>query len=86
MTFWTLATLLAVLTALALLWPMIRQKGSSRSLSIALLIAIPLISIVTYQKVGTPEGISVTGVPQSSANSENPAADQQIEDLVQQLE
>lgn len=85
--FWILGTIIGFAAALAMAWPIIRQGGAQRNYAFAMVIAVPLIALSMYSKVGTPEGIEVSGTPHIPQQSEATAnSDTQIMDLTAQLE
>lgn len=57
MTFWVLAVLIPLLTAIVLFWPMLRGKSSSLGLGIALLLLLPAATLLVYQSVGSPRSL-----------------------------
>ena len=84
--FWILATAIALVAAITIIWPLLREGGIGRNYTFALVILIPIMTLLLYQKTGTPDGINVNGrpVPQSAA-AQGPQEDQ-IGGLVRQLE
>lgn len=85
--FWILASAIGLVTALAMAWPLLNQAGSRKSYAIALVLSIPLLGLFLYSKVGSMEGISVTGTPVSQHESVGTGnSDDQILDLTAQLE
>ena len=85
--FWGLAGAIAFVTAVAVLWPLLRQDGKLSLYGIALTIFLPLATLFLYQQIGAPEGISIDGRPQAVEQSGQVAsANDQIETLIGQLE
>ncbi len=86
--FWAFAVAIALLSAIAICWPILRAGGKFRNYGLALVVFIPLAALFMYQKVGTPGGIDINGTPDrdstTTAQSE-PAADE-IAELTSQLE
>jgi cytochrome c-type biogenesis protein CcmH len=85
--FWVWAATIAFITAITVFWPLFRQHGTLRGYGIALAIFVPLATLFSYQQIGTPEGISIDGRPQTVEQSTQTASpDDQIETLIGQLE
>ncbi|MFT5373118.1 MAG: cytochrome c-type biogenesis protein CcmH [Lysobacterales bacterium] len=85
--FWGWAVAIAFTTAIAVLWPLLKQHGRLRSYAVAMAIFVPLLTLFIYQQIGTPEGISIDGRPGTEAQSSQAASvDDQIESLIVQLE
>ncbi|MEE4175722.1 MAG: tetratricopeptide repeat protein [Xanthomonadales bacterium] len=78
--FWLLAAAIPVLTALVLFRPLLRRGGSLLGLGLALLLLLPVTTLLLYQGVGTPAGIRVAEVPPAVAE------DADINELLMQLE
>jgi cytochrome c-type biogenesis protein CcmH len=78
--FWLLAAAIPVLTALVLFRPLLRRGGSMLGLGLALLLLLPVTTLLLYQGVGTPAGIQPTEVPAQVAE------DADINELLMQLE
>lgn len=57
MTFWVLAVLIPLFTALIMFWPMLRRNSASLGLGIALLLLLPATTLVVYQTIGSPESL-----------------------------
>jgi len=71
MTFWVLAVLIPLFTAVVLFWPMLRGKSSTLGLGIALLLLLPAATLLVYQGVGSPRSLQ----PQVAAADIPPDAD-----------
>ncbi len=78
--FWLLAVAIPVVTALILFRPLLRRGGTLLGLGLALLLLLPVTTLLLYQGVGTPAGIQVTEVPPQVAE------DADINELLMQLE
>jgi len=78
--FWLFAIAIPSLAAVALCWPMLRQRGAWLVSGISLLLLIPVTTLLLYQGVGAPEGI---GAARSTASMEANSAD--VETLLAQL-
>ena len=78
--FWLLAVAIPVLTALVLFQPLLRRGGPLLGLGLALLLLLPMTTLLLYQGVGTPAGVAVTETPPSVAD------DADINQLLMQLE
>lgn len=78
--FWLLAMTIPVLTALVLFRPLLRRGGSTLGLGLALLLLLPITTLLLYQGVGTPEGIQRQHIPPEVAE------DADINELLMQLE
>lgn len=59
MNFWLVAAAIPLVAALVLTWPLLRGGHRWLSVGLALLILLPLATLMLYQQVGTPQGISV---------------------------
>lgn len=85
MLFWILSAIgLAIATLLTCL-PLFRQKTGWTPIALALVFALPVGALLLYQKVGTPEAIGLSGVPQASSHAGTAAAAGEIDDLVGKL-
>ena len=85
--FWIIAVSIGLLTGIAIFWPLIRGGGNSKYFALALVIFIPVFTMLVYQKVGSPEGIDVNGSPVSSiAIEQRRSTDDQLSNLTQGLE
>ncbi len=78
--FWLLAVTIPALTALVLFRPLLRRGGPLLGLGLALLLLLPVTTLLLYQGVGTPAGIAVTETPPTVAE------DADINQLLMQLE
>lgn len=78
--FWLLAVVIPAITALVLFRPLLRRGGPMLGLGIALLLLLPVTTLLLYQGVGTPAGIRVAEVPAQVAE------DADINELLMQLE
>jgi cytochrome c-type biogenesis protein CcmH len=65
--FYSLSIAIAVLTGVALCWPMLKQSRAARNYGLSLVLALPIIALLLYQQVGSPQGIGVSGTPQGLA-------------------
>jgi cytochrome c-type biogenesis protein CcmH len=92
MMFWVLAVLITLVAAVFIAWPLLKERAALRNYGLALALLVPVASLVLYQMVGTPEGISVVGSPgqtgQPSASAAHPGAgsDMGMESMVASLE
>jgi cytochrome c-type biogenesis protein CcmH len=88
--FWVTAFVIGVLAAGLMSGPILRQGAAIRNYGLALVLVVPVIALVLYQQVGTPEGISVTGTPQQqqqqAQQGDHTAGGGQVGDMVGQLE
>jgi cytochrome c-type biogenesis protein CcmH len=78
--FWLLAVAIPVVTALVLFRPLLRRGGPMLGLGLALLLLLPVTTLLLYQGVGTPAGVGNTAVPPQIAE------DADINQLLMQLE
>jgi cytochrome c-type biogenesis protein CcmH len=78
--FWLLAVAIPALTAVVLFRPLLRRGGSMLGLGLALLLLLPVTTLLLYQGVGTPAGVG------SAAVSPQVAEDADINELLMQLE
>lgn len=67
MTFWILAAAIGLLAAVFISWPLLRERAALRNYGFALVLLVPIASLVLYQAVGTPAGIGVSGSPGQAA-------------------
>jgi len=61
--FYFLSIAIAVLAGVALCWPLLTQNRAARSYALSLVLALPIIALLLYQQVGSPQGIGVSGTP-----------------------
>lgn len=59
MNFWLVAAAIPLVAALVLTWPLLRGGRRWLSVGLALVILMPLATLMLYQQVGAPQGISV---------------------------
>ena len=78
--FWLLAVAIPVLAALVLFRPLLRRGGPLLGLGLALLLLLPVTTLLLYQGVGTPEGVGSAAIPPQVAE------DADINELLMQLE
>jgi cytochrome c-type biogenesis protein CcmH len=89
--FWLLAVIIGGLAAGLMTWPILRERAAVRNYGLALVVAVPVVAILLYQQVGTPEGIGVTGTPQQQQAQQQQArhagaGDVQFAELLRGLE
>ncbi len=84
MSFWLAAATIPVVTAVLLFRPLLRKGGPWLGLGLALLLLLPVTTLLLYQGVGTPTAIDPPRPPQDMAQGAGQDAD--IEDLLAQLE
>lgn len=65
--FYSLSIAIAVLAGVALCWPLLTQNRAARNYALSLVLALPIIALLLYQQVGSPQGIGVSGSPQGLA-------------------
>lgn len=71
MTFWILAIAIGLVAAAYICWPLLKERAAVRNYGLALVLAVPVVSLGLYQAVGTPEGIGVTGTPGKATQAAN---------------
>jgi cytochrome c-type biogenesis protein CcmH len=68
MTFWLLAALILLAAALITCWPLMRGSPGWKIVATALLVLVPVGSLLLYNDVGTPQALEIT--PVSMADTE----------------
>jgi cytochrome c-type biogenesis protein CcmH len=84
LSFWLAATAIPVVTALLLFRPLLRNGGPWLGLGLALLLLLPVTTLLLYQGVGTPSAIDVS--PDTPGLAQRAGQDTDIEELLAQLE
>jgi cytochrome c-type biogenesis protein CcmH len=84
MSFWLAAAAIPVVTALLLFRPLLRKGGPWLGVGLALLLLLPVTTLLLYQGVGTPTAVDPPRPAQGMAQGAGQDAD--IEDLLAQLE
>lgn len=86
--FWFIATAIAVLAAVFITWPLLRDRAAVRNYGLALLVLVPVAALFLYQSVGAPEGLGITGTPgQPQRTANHPGqVNQEIDAMVAGLE
>ena len=71
MNFWIIAVILLAVSAAAICWPLFTGSTKDRITGVLLLLLIPVVSLLLYQSIGTPEAINVpVATPQQSAQTQ----------------
>lgn len=89
MNFWIIAIALLVISAAVMCWPLFTGTTKDRINGILLILIIPVIGIVMYQNIGTPEALRIAPVAVSQqTQSQEPHATGQpdMETMVAQLQ
>lgn len=81
MTFWLAATAIPVVTALILFRPLLRKGSALLGLGLALVLLVPVTSLLLYQGVGSPQAIDLPDPRETAA-----AGEQDMEALLAQLQ
>lgn len=69
MTFWLAAIAIPVVTALILFRPLLRKGNSLLGLGLALVLLVPVTSLLLYQGVGTPSALNLPRAQEALADS-----------------
>jgi cytochrome c-type biogenesis protein CcmH len=88
MNFWIISIAMLAVSAAVMCWPLFTGSTKDRINGILLMLFIPIIGIVLYQQIGTPEALNVAPVAVSQqAQSQEPHANGQadMETMVAQL-
>ena len=73
MNFWIIAVVLLTVSAAVISWPLFAGSAKDRITGVLILLMIPLVGVVSYQYIGTPEAISLDAPPpQQAAQSQQP--------------
>lgn len=80
MTFWLAAIAIPMVTALLLFRPLLRKGGPLLGLGLALMLLLPITTLLLYQGVGTPQGVNFPDAPPPVA------ADADMNELLAQLQ
>lgn len=84
--FWTTAAAVLFIAAIISLFPLLRGKSALQPLALALAFALPASGLWIYNNFGTPEGIDVTGIPQSVNNTDPHAQSGEMDDMLAGLQ
>lgn len=83
LTFLTIA--IGILAGIGIFWPMLTHGRNVRRYGISLVVALPIVTLMLYQQVGTPLGIGVSGTPDPQATpAGNPP--ESMDELIARLE
>ena len=67
MNFWIIAVALLVISALVMCWPLFSGSRKDRINGILMVLLIPVLGVVLYQYIGTPEALIMTPAPEQQA-------------------
>ena len=89
MNFWIIAVVLLTVSAAVISWPLFAGSAKDRITGVFILLMIPLVGVVSYPYIGTPEALSLyTTTPQQVAQTQQPhsSTGDNVDALVVQLQ